>query len=103
MTTLPHPLVSQAQDPFGIDHIHQALLESARVTVVGLFWLAALPMAATFSIVATIYDRLLFLRSTAFRLPLLRSSVAVKPLLLQRKGFETKPVGASDRSNSAQG
>jgi len=93
MTTLPHPLLSHAQNPFGIAYIHAALLESSRVTLVSLFWLAALPFAAAFSVAATVYDRLMFLRSTAFRLPCLRNHFAIQPLILKRKGVETTTVG----------
>jgi len=97
MTTLPHPLLSP-QNPFGIAPFNAALLESARVALVGSFWLAALPIAATFSVAATIYDRLLFLRSTALRLPYLQSPLTMKPLVLRRKGFETRTIRASDRT-----
>ena len=96
MTTLPHPFLSDPRNLFGIDHVHAALLESGRITMVGLFWLAALPIAATFSVAAIVYDRLLFLRSTAFRLPYLRSHSAIKPLVLRRNGFETRTVWTSD-------
>jgi hypothetical protein len=99
MTTLPHPFFCDDRNVFGIDHVYAALLEAGRVTIVGLFWLAALPIAATFSLAAILYDRLLFFRSTAFRLPYLRSYSATKPLVLRRKGFETRTVGTSDRMN----
>ena len=92
MTTLPHPLLSHAQNPFGIAYIHAALLESVSVTKVSLFWLAALPFAATFFVAAALYDRLLFLRSTAFRLPYLRNHFVIQPLILKRKGVETRTV-----------
>src|SRR4051794_14203280 len=97
MTTLPNPLASHAHDPFGIGHIHAALLESIRITVCSFFWLAALPFAATFSLAATLYDKLLFLRSTAFRLPYLRNQFAIHPLLLRRNGSENRVIGTCER------
>src|SRR5436190_24288824 len=102
MTSLPQHPLSHLQDPFGIAHIHAALLESARVTAVSLFWLAALPAAAVLSIATIICERLLSLQSTALRLPFLRNKFGIQPLLLRRKGFESRVLGASDRPKTAR-
>jgi hypothetical protein len=97
MTTLSHPLVSDVHDQFGIAHIQAALLESIRVTVCSLFWLAALPLAAILSLAAMLYDKLLFLRSTAFRLSYLRNHFAIQPLMLRRNGYENRVIGTCKR------
>jgi hypothetical protein len=99
MTTISHPLVSDVHDQFGIAHIQAAVLESIRVTVCSLFWLAALPLAAILSLAAILYDKLLFLRSTAFRLPYLRNDLAIQPLLLRRNDSENRAVGTCQRPN----
>lgn len=102
MTSPSHHILSHFQDPFGIAHVHAALLESARITAVSLFWLAALPAAATLSVAAVLCDRLRSLRSTAYRLPYLRNYLAIQPLLLKRKGFESRSLGAADRSKTVR-
>src|SRR5436190_8272952 len=86
MTTFPHPLLSHAQDPFGLAHLQAALLESLLVTVVGLFWLTALPLGAAFSVAVSVYNRIVAFRSTTFRLPYLRPHLATRPLVIRRRG-----------------
>jgi hypothetical protein len=104
MITLPHPILSHSRNLFGIAHLQATLLESLRVTAVGLFWLAALPIAAVLSVAATLYDRLLALRFTALRVPYLRSPLATSPLILKRKVFIAEGTSAwtSGRKQTAR-
>lgn len=105
MTTIPHPLLSHAHNPFGIGHLQAALLESLLVTVVGLFWLTVLPIGAVFSAAVVVYNNIVAFRSTALRLPYLRSHLATNPLVLGRKGFALgkTSVRTSSRNQIARG
>ena len=104
MTTFPHHLLSREQDPFGIANLQAALLESLIVAAVGLFWLTALPIGAGFSGAVAVCNKIVALRSTALRLPYLRSHLATSPLVLRRKGFALgkASIGASGRNQSAR-
>ena len=85
MTTFPHLLFSNAQEPFGLAHLQVALLESLLVTLVVFFWLTALPLGAVFSVAVSVYNRIVAFRSTTFRPPYMRSHLATRPLALRRR------------------
>ena len=100
MTTFPQPLFLHEQASFGILQLKTALLEPLFVTLVGFFWLTALPIGALLSAAVAAYDNMASLHPTALRLPLLRSSAATSPLLLKRRGVAVRPESSRASSSS---
>ena len=81
------PPISQTQPALALSPLKETLLEPLLFTVVGLFWLIALPAGALFSVAVTAYDELASLKSRALRMPYLRSNAAANPLILRPKSF----------------
>ena len=100
MTTFPHPLLLNEAASFGISLLKTAFREPLFLTVVGLFWLAALPIGALFSAAFAAYDNMASLQATALRLPILRSSAATSPSVLKGRGVALREKSSQASSPS---